>query len=420
MIYGCIAEKLGHSFSKDIHNRLFDYDYELEEVSKEALDSFMKKKEFKAINVTIPYKESVIPYLDWVSDTAKKIGAVNTIVNEDGFLRGYNTDFFGMTALIKKNNIEIKNKKVLVLGSGGTSKTALAVAESMGCSFVCRVSRKKKNGCITYTEAASKHNDAEIIINTTPVGMYPKIYESPIDLDIYKKTEAVIDAVYNPLRSKLVCDALQRGITAVGGLYMLVAQAALAAEKFIQTTVSESEIDRVYKELVRMKQNIVLIGMPGSGKTTIGKLLAEQMKMNFVDTDEEIVKREKRSVPNIFAELGENGFRKIETEVILSLSSVQNTVIATGGGAVLNMANMEMLRENGKIYFIDRELDDISATSDRPLSSNRADLEKRYKERYPLYCGRCDKHIKICNDPYLNMEIIKKDFNDENTCDKRT
>ena len=200
---------------------------------------------------------------------------------------------------------------------------------------------------------------------------------------------------------------------------MLVAQAARACEFFIDTEISEEKISEIFKIMYKKTENIVLTGMPGSGKSTVGKLLNLE-GFTFVDTDEEIVKREKRSVPNIFAELGENGFRKIETEVILSLSSVQNTVIATGGGAVLNMANMEMLRENGKIYFIDRELDDISATSDRPLSSNRADLEKRYKERYPLYCGRCDKHIKICNDPYLNMEIIKKDFNDENTCDKRT
>lgn len=417
MMYGLIAEKLGHSFSKDIHNRLFDYSYELKEIPQTELDSFMKEKDFKAINVTIPYKERVIPYLDWVSDTAKKIGAVNTIVNDNGFLRGYNTDFSGMTALIRKNNIELEGRKVLILGSGGTSKTAFAVAESMGCACVRRVSREGREDCITYIEAAGQHSDAQVIINTTPVGMYPKIGAAPVDLNNFPNVEAVIDAVYNPLRSKLVCDARKKGIKAVGGLYMLVAQAAIAAEKFIDTEVPVSEIDRIYRELVRIKQNIVLTGMPGSGKTTIGKLLAAELNMTFIDTDDEIIKRENRPITEIFAELGEPGFRKIEAEVIASLAGVQNAVIATGGGAILNGQNMDLLRENGRIYFIDRPLDEIAATSDRPLSSSRADLEKRYEERYPLYCSRCDKHIVIGSDPHSNMQIIAEDFNNENTCD---
>ena len=417
MIYGCIAEKLAHSFSKEIHNRLFDYSYELKEIPTAELDSFMKAKDFRAINVTIPYKERVIPYLDSVSDTARKIGAVNTIVNENGFLKGYNTDFEGMIALINKNHIQLKNKKVLILGSGGTSKTAFAVAESLGCSAVFRVSREGKENCITYSNAVSLHRDAEIIINTTPVGMYPNINAAPIDISVFPKVEAVIDAIYNPLRSKLVCDATERGITAVGGLYMLVAQAAIAAEKFTGVSVPTSKIDSVYKELVREKQNIVLVGMPGSGKTTIGKLIAEKTGMKFIDSDEEIVKRAGKSISEIFGKVGESGFREIESEVILSLSSNQHSVIATGGGAILNKKNIELLKENGKIYFIDRDLKDIEATSDRPLSSNKADLEKRYKERYPLYCSRSDKKIEIGNDKYLNMQKILEDFYDENTCD---
>lgn len=416
MNYGCIAEKLGHSFSKEIHNRLFDYSYELTEVPKEKFDDFMKAKNFKAINVTIPYKERVIPYLDWISDTAKRIGAVNTIVNEDGFLKGYNTDFSGMIALINQNHIQLKNKKVLILGSGGTSKTALAVAESQDCLCAYRVSRDGKEDCITYQDAALWHSDAEVIINTTPVGMYPVIDATPIDINHFPKVQAVIDAVYNPLRSKLVCDAKRKGIVAVGGLYMLVAQAAIAAEKFIGTKVPVSEIDRVYKELLTLKQNIVLTGMPGSGKSTIGQLLATETGMTYVDTDEEIVKREQKSIPDIFAEVGEKGFRHIESEVISSLSSMQSAVIATGGGAILNPENIERLRQNGKIYFIDRDLEHIVTTSDRPLSSNREDLEKRYRERYPLYCARSDRQIKIGNDPYFNMKIILEDFNDEDTC----
>lgn len=410
MIYGCIAEKLGHSFSKDIHNRLFDYSYELREVPKDELDAFMRAKDFKAINVTIPYKQSVIPYLDHVSDTAKSIGAVNTIVNKDGVLYGYNTDFSGLTALIKRNGIVISGKKVLILGSGGTSKTAFAVSLSMGCASVKRVSRDGKEDCITYEDATENYADTEVIINTTPVGMYPKLGALPVDLDSFPKAEAVVDAVYNPLRSMLVFEAKKRGINAVGGLYMLVAQAAVAAEKFIDTEVSVSEIDRVYNELVKLKENIVLTGMPGSGKSTIGKLLAEQMGRPFIDTDEEIVKRVNKSIPEIFAEVGEPGFRKIESEVIFELSSVQSAVIATGGGAVLDRRNIDMLSENGRVYFIDRNIDSIVATSDRPLSSNRADLEKRYNERYPFYCSRCDRHIKITDDPQENADTIKKDF----------
>ena len=416
MIYGCIAEKLGHSFSKDIHNRLFDYNYELLEVPKDKLDDFMQKKDFKAINVTIPYKESVIPHLDYVSDIAKKIGAVNTIVNENGYLKGYNTDFEGMKALLQKNEIDIRNKKVLILGSGGTSKTAFALCESLEAEYVYRVSRIAREDCVTYEYVKENCNDVEIIINTTPVGMYPNIGYSPISLDDYTNIVAVVDAVYNPLRSKLVCDAANKGIKAVGGLYMLVAQAVFAAEKFIDTKVEKKEIDRVYKEIIILKENIVLTGMPGSGKSTIGKLLAKELGRVFIDTDEEIVKKVDKPIPQIFAELGEEGFRKIENEVIKEISSIQSAVIATGGGAILNPENIEFLRENGKVYFIDRDIEHIVATSDRPLSSNKADLEKRYKERYPLYTSRCDRHIRICNDANKNMQMIKKDFCDENTC----
>jgi len=413
-MYGCIAEKLGHSFSKEIHNRLFDYDYELLELSPDELDSFMRAKPFKAINVTIPYKEAVIPYLDEVSEVARKIGAVNTIVHDNGYLKGYNTDFSGLSALIEKNSISLQGKKVLILGSGGTSKTALAVAESMECRAAYRVSRDKKEGCITYAEAERLHRDAEVMINTTPVGMYPNLYCSPVDLEAYPKLCAIVDAVYNPLRSKLVYDGQKKGIQAVGGLYMLVAQAAKAAEKFLGQAVSTSEIDRVYRELLLLKANVVLIGVRGSGKTTIGKRLAEELGADFIDTDEEIVKREQTSIPKIFAELGEAGFRRIESEVIRSVSMMQHAVIATGGGAVLNSVNMELLGENGRIYFIDRPLESLIATDDRPLSSNRADLEKRFKERYEKYCASCDAHICIGDDVNENIKKIKEEFCHEN------
>ena len=259
MDYGCIGEKLTHSFSKEIHNLLFDYDYKIQEIPKGELHNFMTRKDFKAINVTIPYKQDVIPYLDWISDTAMQIGAVNTIINRDGKLYGYNTDFSGMTALIKRQGIEIKDKTVLVLGSGGTSKTAVAVAKSLDAKAVIRVSRTAKEDCITYEDMYERFCDAEVIINTTPCGMYPNIIGEPIDIDRFTNLEAVVDAIYNPLRSNLVVKAEQKGINAIGGLYMLVAQAAQAAELFVDENVPIEKIDKVYHEIVKQKQNMTYL-----------------------------------------------------------------------------------------------------------------------------------------------------------------
>ncbi len=410
MEYGCIGEKLTHSFSKEIHNLLFDYDYVIQEIPKDKLQAFMTKKDFKAINVTIPYKQDVIPYLDWISNTAKKIGAANTIINRDGKLYGYNTDFAGMTALIKLNGIEINGKKVLILGSGGTSKTAVAVAESLGAKQVVRVSRTAKEDCITYEGMYRDFVDAEIIINTTPCGMYPNIIGEPINLDRFDMVEAVIDAIYNPLCSNLVVKAKKRGIKATGGLYMLVAQAAVAAELFIDATVSEDKIYDVYKKIVATKRNIVLTGMPSSGKSTIGKRLADELGMQLIDTDDEIENVAGKTIPEIFKESGENGFRDIESKVVAEVSSKQNCIIATGGGAVLREQNITLLKGNGTIYFIDRPLEKLITTDDRPLSSNRDDLVKRYNERYDIYCNTADK--KIANDSDINIVInaIKEDF----------
>lgn len=414
MEYGCIGEKLGHSFSKIIHNKLTDYDYELKEIAKADLKKFMTQKDFLAINVTIPYKEDVIPFLDEIDKTAKVIGAVNTVVNKNGKLYGYNTDFSGLNALISKNNIEIKNKKVLILGSGGTSKTANAVANYLGAKEVYRVSRNGGQGLITYKEAYKNHPDAEIIINTTPCGMYPKIGVSAVEIEKFPKLEAVVDAVYNPLSSALVVDAKDKGIKAVGGLYMLVAQAVFAAELFLDVKFDIKEIDRIFREIEAEKQNIVLIGMPGCGKTTVGKELAKAINKEFIDTDEEIVKCEGISIPEIFKALGEAGFRKIESEIIKDVAARQGLVIATGGGAVLKGENIKLLKGNGIVFFLDRDLSAIAATSDRPLSSNREDLEKRYNERYPIYCKSADFKIACNNDVSDNVNAVKEVINSEN------
>ncbi len=390
MEYGCIGKKLGHSFSKEIHNTLTDYTYELCEIPEEKLDEFMKKSDFKAINVTIPYKEKVIPHLAFISDEAKQIGAVNTIINKNGVLYGYNTDFYGMKMLIEKAGIDIQNKTVAILGSGGTSKTANAVVKFLGAKAVYKVSRNAQGDFISYDGLYDISDNIEIIINTTPVGMYPDIYNSAVDVKRFKNLSGVVDAIYNPLRSKIVSDALSLGVKAVGGLYMLVAQAAAAVEKFIDTDVSEKEIERVYNSLFKSKENIVLIGMPSCGKTTVGNILAEKLNREFLDSDILIEKTEKTTISEIFKTKGEQYFRNKETEAILTLSKNNTSVISTGGGVVLNKKNIDLLKENGKVFFLDRPLEMLITTSDRPLSSNREDLEKRYNERYNLYRENAD------------------------------
>lgn len=271
--YGCIGKKLTHSFSKEIHSMLADYVYELIELDENEIEEFFSEKEFNAINVTIPYKQTVIPYLDSISDVAKRIGAVNTIVNKDGKLCGYNTDYYGMKALVVKAGIDLSNKKVLILGTGGTSRTARVLTEDMGAAEILTVSRSKRENYITYDEAVKEHSDAGVIINTTPSGMFPDCDSQPIDISVFNKLEGVVDAVYNPLRTNLVLDAKAKGIKAEGGLYMLVMQAAVAVEKFLGAEISETVSDNVFASVFASKENIVLTGMPGSGKSTVGRLL---------------------------------------------------------------------------------------------------------------------------------------------------
>lgn len=404
MEYGCIGEHLGHSFSKEIHNALADYDYQLKELSPEELKGFFEEKSFKAINVTIPYKLDVIQYLDWISEEAKAINAVNTIVNKNGKLYGYNTDFYGLKGLIERQGVTLEGKSVVILGSGGTSNTAYAVAKSMGASSVLKVSREARKGYITYSQLYENHSRVDVIINTTPCGMYPNTGKSAVELDKLQGVQAVFDAVYNPLSSRLVLDAKAKGITAVGGLYMLVSQAAYAVEKFIDAPVDAQRVEEIFRNLYKDKMNIVLIGMPASGKSTVGKALAESLSKAFVDSDASIVEADGRSIPEIFSQSGENAFRKIESDVIYELSKGNKKIIATGGGAVLNKKNIENLKGNGRVYFIDRPLELLVTTDDRPLSSNRADLEKRYNERYSLYTEYAD----VCIDGSGAVEEVAK------------
>lgn len=393
MEYGCIGEKLGHSFSKEIHNALADYPYELCEVARDALDEFMKKHSFKAINVTIPYKELVIPHLYFTDDAAKAIGAVNTVVNKDGKLYGYNTDFFGMTELLRHAGIRISGKKVAILGTGGTSKTAHAVAASLGAREILTVSRQASESFISYSDLTEKHNDTEIIINTTPVGMFPKIFGTPVKLDAFKELSGVVDAVYNPLRTELILDAQDRGIPAEGGLYMLVAQAVRASEIFLDTSYPEELTDQVFESILKEKESFVLTGMPASGKTTVGGILARRTGRRLVDTDELIKERIGLEISEYFKEYGEAEFREREREAIRDLADLGGAVISTGGGAVLSPENIRNLKRNGRIFFLDRPLSELVPTKDRPTASDKESIEKRYNERYKIYCDTADVRI---------------------------
>ena len=405
MEYGLIGEKLGHSFSKTVHSFLADYLYELCEIPKTELKEFMEKADFKAINVTIPYKSEVIPYLYFIDEKAKQIGAVNTVVNKDGRLYGYNTDYYGLKALIEFARIDIEDKKVLILGSGGTSKTAFFVAKDLGAKKILTVTRTEKQGFITYSDAENLHNDADIIINATPCGMYPDIENIAIDISSFQRLSGVVDVIYNPLRSALVLEAQKRGIKAIGGLYMLIAQAVFAAEKFLGRQIPKAKIKEIYSKILKEKSNIVLTGMPSCGKTSLGKRISKILGKEFLDTDVEIERQTGMAIRDIFESRGEEYFRSLETKVIKEISTKNNKIISTGGGAVLKNENVKALKHNGMVFFIDRPLKDLMATSDRPLSSSKADLKKRYNERYDIYRSAADK--KIINDRDFEAAVTK-------------
>ncbi len=417
MEYGLIGERLGHSFSREIHAKIADYDYELCEISKENLADFFEKRDFRAVNVTIPYKGTVMPFLDEISDSALKIGAVNTVVNCGGRLLGYNTDYMGASAMIAHSDINVKGRKVLILGTGGTSKTLHAVVSDMDAAQVVTVSRKKQSGAITYEEVSSAHSDAQIIINTTPVGMYPNNASCPIDIGDFPSLEGVLDVIYNPLETRLVRDAKKRGLKASGGLYMLAAQAVYASALFTGTLADASAVDKTYRAVMSEKRNIVLIGMPSCGKSSVGMKLAERMGRKFYDSDTEIVRREAREISEIFKNDGESAFRQIEREVIDELSRQNGAVIATGGGAVLDSDNAAKLSQNGILLFLDRPLEMLIATDDRPLSSNADALKKRYEERYPIYTSVADRIIDGGGSVDDAVNSIIEVMNDENTCD---
>lgn len=392
MKYGLIGEHLGHSFSKQIQTRIAeienvkDYDYQLVELDKEEFKEFMEKKDFKGINVTIPYKKDVIPYLDEMDESAKAIGAVNTIINVDGKLKGYNTDFGGFLYMVKAHNVHMEGKKVLIIGNGGACAAVKAVCKHENAKDIVIVSRSANRSAISYDEMYTSHLDADIVVNTSPVGMFPNIVNAPIDVSWFHKLECVLDVVYNPILTRLCFEAQEADIKRVIGLEMLIAQAKYTFEIFENMSFDDSIIDEIKKEMLKDRCNIVLIGMPSAGKTTIGKMLEEKLGKEFFDLDDMIIAKAGKSIPEIFQESGEAGFRAIETEVAIEASKMNNKIIATGGGVVKHKVNMDFLRLNGITIFIDRDIDKlISSDPNRPLSSSKQALQQMYKERYPLY-----------------------------------
>lgn len=403
---GLLGEKLGHSYSPQIHSMLADYEYKLFEKSPEELEDFLKSGEFDGLNVTIPYKKSVMPYCAELSPTAAQIGSVNTIVRRsDGSLYGDNTDAFGFENLIVHNGIEVKGKKALVLGTGGASVTAQAVLKNLGASEVVVISRKGEDNY----ENIAKHADAEIIANTTPVGMYPNNGKAAVDLTQFPKLSGVLDVVYNPARTALLLQAEKLCIPCAGGLYMLVSQAKRSCELFTGKSIPDSEIDRIERVLSHQMQNIVIIGMPGSGKTAVSTMLAERLGRKIFDTDTIVSEKAGVTIPEIFAAQSEAGFRKLETEATAEVGKLSGNIISTGGGVVTVADNYELLHQNGVIVWIERDTNKL-ARDGRPISLS-SDLNELYAARLPLYERFAD--IKADNNGDINdtvnaiMEMIK-------------
>lgn len=387
-MYGLLGETLGHSFSPQIHACLGDYEYKLFEVAPEDLGDFLRSGSFEGLNVTIPYKKAVMPYLAEISENAKAIGSVNTItVLPNGTLRGDNTDYDGFLYLVRRSGIAVNGKKALVLGTGGASLPVKKVLSDLGAHEVISISRSGENNY----QNMDKHFDADLIVNTTPVGMYPNNLQSPLSLDGFTQLSGVLDIVYNPQKTQLILDAEQRGIPAFSGLTMLVAQAKRAAELFLNTNIDDRKNDEIYETLSRQMKNIVLVGMPGCGKSTVGKALAKRLSRPFFDADQEIVKRAGKSIPEIFQTEGEAGFRKIETEVLFDLCRQSGAVIATGGGAVTVPKNHGILRQNSLVVFINRDIA-VLPTNGRPLSEQN-DLHEMFRQRLPLYRAVCDYEV---------------------------
>lgn len=400
MHYGLLGRNLSHSYSPQIHSAFANYDYRLMEIEPDKLESFMRNADFSGINVTIPYKKAVLPYCDELTPQAKRLGAVNTIVKKpDGTLWGHNTDYFGFLEMVKRSALNVQGKKALVLGSGGAGVTASAVLTDLGATVIT-ISR---NGDHNYN-SLHLHQDASVIVNATPVGMYPNNGTAPISLSVFPRLEGVLDLIYNPFKTDLLLEAEEKGLVTLNGLYMLVAQAKESAEYFSATTISNEKIKDVYCSLKLQMENIILIGMPGSGKSTIGAMVAKALGRQFVDTDQLIVERVKMSIPDYMEKYGLERFRQEESSVIRDISKQSGLIIATGGGCVTQEENYRPLHQNGTVIWIDRPIRDLPIEG-RPLSI-AATLDEMYAFRSPLYSRFADLRIKNNTMPEMAVEAI--------------
>ena len=404
MEYGLLGERLGHSFSPQIHRDLAGYDYQLLPTPPEAVEDLFARRAFQGLNVTIPYKRTVMPLCDEIDPRAAAIGAVNTVVNQNGRLTGYNTDIDGFLYMARRAGVDMAGKKVVILGSGGTSRTARAAAGELGAREIVTVSR---HGEDNY-QNLSRHADAQVLVNTTPVGMYPNWGQSPVSLESFPALEGVLDVVYNPLRTALLLQAEERGLPCSCGLPMLVAQAKRAAELFTGRNIDDSRTEAVLHGLREQLTSIVLIGMPGCGKTTVGRALAGKLGRTFVDLDEEIVRRAGTSIPEIFAREGEAGFRERESALVREFGERTGLVVSTGGGVVTRRENYIPLKQNGLLLHLRRDPAALP-TDGRPLSQATAP-EELWRRRAPLYAAFADGEIDNNGTLAGTLEQIEKEM----------
>ncbi len=410
LAYYLIGEKLSHSYSKPIHQMLGGYEYELKCLSPDELPAFFDARDFEGLNVTIPYKKTVMEYCQTLSPAAQRIGSVNTItVEADGSLTGHNTDYAGFLYMARRAGIVFEGRKVLILGTGGTSLTAAAAARDCGAKEIVTASR---SGDVNY-ENIYEHRDSEIIINTTPVGMYPKNGERLIDLKRFDNCSGVIDVIYNPLKTLLLLDAEKLNIPHTNGLPMLVAQAKYANDLFLKSETSDERIEPVYSGLVRRMMNIAFVGMPGSGKTTVGRYTAELLLRKFADTDELIEKQTEMSIEEIFRVFGEDNFRSIEAQTVSEIFKELGTVIATGGGSILREKNREAIRQNSFVVLLERELESLDMKG-RPLSTDINAVKRIWEQRRQIYESICDYKTAGDDPEKIAQEVIDKFY--ENTC----
>lgn len=393
MEYGLIGGKLGHSYSRLIHEQVGGYAYELRPLpTEEAARAFFQARAFRAVNVTIPYKKLALACCDVVDPAAAAIGAVNTVVNKNGTLYGYNTDYAGFRWLARKHDVRLTGKTVLILGTGGTSATVSAVCRDAGAARIYTVSRSGRDGALTYEQAAA-HREAEILINTTPAGMYPDVGNCLVDLANYPRLEAALDVVYNPFRTELLLRAEELGLPGYCGFEMLVAQAVYAAEYFTGKTMDKDLlIETTHRGLKRQLTNISLIGMPGCGKSSIGEALAAELGKTYIDLDEVVELRAGMPIPDIFERQGEAAFRRFEAEAVAEVSRESGQVIACGGGVIKTPGNTRHLRMNGPVIWIRRPVEFL-AMSGRPLSTGRDALRRMQVEREPAYRAAADAAV---------------------------